>query len=260
MSWNRRLMMTGAVKSSEMELDYLTVYPSENAEIRIIVTPWDASSQYDIKFYYRIDSEDWVSISNQKTIYIESGSKAQFKCDIREALDAAVSQGFSINLPSFKGYSSSDKHIIAGTPMSIWYGDDFREYKDGPSGIFMLLFMSDQSLIRIENPETFLPAKELMENCYNSMFADCVNLENAPVLPASVLQESSYESMFNRCSKLNYIKMLATDISASYCLDRWVYGVSKTGTFVKSKDATWNTTPGALGDAGVPAGWTVITE
>ena len=51
--------------------------------------------------------------------------------------------------------------------------------------------------------------------------------------------------------------MLATDISADYCLDYWVYNVARTGTFVKSKDATWDTTPGALGYSGVPAGWTI---
>ena len=54
--------------------------------------------------------------------------------------------------------------------------------------------------------------------------------------------------------------MLATDISVNLCLSSWVNGVSSTGTFVKSKDATWDTTPGALGYDGVPAGWTVITE
>jgi hypothetical protein len=59
--------------------------------------------------------------------------------------------------------------------------------------------------------------------------------------------------MFRGCSKLNYIKMLATDISASNCLYNWVSGVSPTGTFVKNISATWTTT----GYSGVPSGWTV---
>jgi hypothetical protein len=59
--------------------------------------------------------------------------------------------------------------------------------------------------------------------------------------------------MFSGCTSLNYIKMLATDISASNCLTYWVYGISSTGTFVKNKNATWNVT----GDNGVPNGWTI---
>ena len=39
--------------------------------------------------------------------------------------------------------------------------------------------------------------------------------------------------MFNGCTNLNYIKMLATDISATDCLYNWVIEVSSTGTFVK---------------------------
>jgi hypothetical protein len=49
--------------------------------------------------------------------------------------------------------------------------------------------------------------------------------------------------------------MLATDISATNCLNNWVHNVSPTGTFVKSKDATWNVT----GSDGIPEGWTVVT-
>ena len=66
--------------------------------------------------------------------------------------------------------------------------------------------------------------------------------------------------MFYNCTKLNYIKALFTTTPSSSYTSNWIYGVSSTGTFVKSKDATWNTTPGALSTKGVPAGWTVITD
>ena len=49
--------------------------------------------------------------------------------------------------------------------------------------------------------------------------------------------------------------MLATDIIASSCLYNWVSGVASSGTFVKSKDATWSVT----GNSGIPSGWTVET-
>ena len=62
--------------------------------------------------------------------------------------------------------------------------------------------------------------------------------------------------MFYNCSSLNYIKCLATDISANGCLSNWVYDVASTGTFVKNSEATWNFT----GNDGIPGGWTVIKE
>lgn len=98
------------------------------------------------------------------------------------------------------------------------------------------------------------------DRCYEGMFDNCSGLIKAPELPAKILTQRCYYRMFYLCSNLNYIKMLATDISANDCLWDWVEGVSSTGTFVKSKDATWDTTPGALGTSGVPAGWTVIDD
>jgi len=59
--------------------------------------------------------------------------------------------------------------------------------------------------------------------------------------------------MFYGCSNLNYIKMLATDISATSCLYIWVYGVSPTGTFVKNPNM--NDLP--TGNSGIPSGWEV---
>jgi hypothetical protein len=59
--------------------------------------------------------------------------------------------------------------------------------------------------------------------------------------------------MFLNCTKLNYIKCLATDISAYCTTNYWISGVSSTGTFVKHPDMTsWS-----IGDSGIPEGWTV---
>ena len=60
--------------------------------------------------------------------------------------------------------------------------------------------------------------------------------------------------MFDGCTSLNYIKCLATDISASNCTFGWMNGVSSTGTFVKHPNMNdWTT-----GSSGTPSGWTVV--
>ena len=98
-----------------------------------------------------------------------------------------------------------------------------------------------------------LPATTLTEACYSDMFMNCTSLTTAPDLPATTLTEGCYTSMFAGCTSLNYIKCLATDISADYCTSGWMWNVATTGTFVKAADMTeWTT-----GDDGIPNGWTV---
>lgn len=125
-----------------------------------------------------------------------------------------------------------------------------------------------------------LPATSLQVYCYAYMFYNCSSLQNAPILPATTLKNYCYYYMFRGCSKitsitlpattlvtgcynrmlyncsnLNYIKALFTEIpDGTSPLTQWVYGVAKTGTFVKAADATWDVT----GTSGVPEGWTVV--
>ena len=88
------------------------------------------------------------------------------------------------------------------------------------------------------------------------MFQGCTSLTTAPELPATTLVSSCYQRMFINCINLNYIKMLATDISATNCLYYWVYNVSGTGTFVKNPAMTSLPT----GISGIPSGWTVVDD
>lgn len=99
-----------------------------------------------------------------------------------------------------------------------------------------------------------LPATTLEPGCYYSMFYDCSSLTTAPELPAATLTDYCYSNMFKYCSNLNYIKCLATDLSAENCTEKWLEGVSPTGTFIKAADADWS---GKTGDDGIPSGWTV---
>lgn len=98
-----------------------------------------------------------------------------------------------------------------------------------------------------------LPATTLATYCYFYMFENCSALATAPELPATILAARCYEGMFKSCSSLNYIKCLATDISANTCTTNWVSGVASTGTFVKDPNMSGWTT----GNNGIPSGWTI---
>ena len=98
-----------------------------------------------------------------------------------------------------------------------------------------------------------LQTTTLTAGCYANMFNGCTSLTTAPDLPAATLAENCYFNMFYGCTKLNYIKCLATDISASRCTEEWLNGVAASGTFVKDPSmSSWIT-----GDNGIPSGWTV---
>lgn len=105
---------------------------------------------------------------------------------------------------------------------------------------------------------TELPYNETFQNLFkndnnkNITHADGKDL----VLPATVLRKNCYSEMFSGCTKLNYIKCLATDISAKDCTTNWLKGTSTKGTFVKAEGFEgW-----PAGDSGIPSGWTVLSE
>lgn len=85
------------------------------------------------------------------------------------------------------------------------------------------------------------------------MFAGCTSLTGA-TLPATSICQSGYANMFSGCTNLQYIKCLATNLSATDCTTGWVEGVGATGTFVKAASADWSV---KTGNDGIPAGWTV---
>ena len=101
-----------------------------------------------------------------------------------------------------------------------------------------------------------LPATSLADDCYQNMFAACTGLTSAPELTAATLTSFCYSTMFSGCTNLNYVKCLATDITADRCVEGWLNNVSSTGTFVKAAEMNdWPT-----GSSGIPSGWTVVND
>ena len=104
-----------------------------------------------------------------------------------------------------------------------------------------------------------LPATTLTVGCYDSMFSGCLNLTTAPDLPATTLVGYCYFCMFSGCLSLNYVKCLATDISAYNCTGSWLFDVPSSGTFIinKNLDPLDSSFPWTRDRDGIPSGWTV---
>lgn len=123
-----------------------------------------------------------------------------------------------------------------------------------------------------------LPATILAESCYHSMFygctrltqapdlqattsanyccaymfQNCINITRAPELLATTLTDYCYYEMFKGCRALNYVKCLATDISASDCVTDWLADVQPIGDFYTPAATNW-----LRNESGIPVGWTI---
>ena len=113
------------------------------------------------------------------------------------------------------------------------------------------MFADCKSLTSV--PSNYLPVTTLKDYCYTEMFDGCTGLTTAPDLPATTLVKYCYGYMFYKCSNLNYVKCLATNISAENCTTNWLQNVASSGTFYKNSSmSSWPRTVN-----GIPSGWSV---
>lgn len=244
----------------------------------------------DNNIYWKNGTPSGASTAGQlRTVYIstDGGTTWTSKISQRSRTSiATLNTGDKLlikgtNARYYQDYANlftSDYNVdLSGNIMSLVYGDDFvgqtelTEERTFRSIFGGLRVVNAQNLILPASTLTNqcyyamfrgctrlttapkLPAVIIATECYDSMFSSCTSLVNAPELPATTLVNSCYTEMFSGCTALKYIKMLATDISASGCLSYWVHNIPSGGTFVKSSSMTSLPT----GANGIPSGWTV---
>lgn len=234
----------------------------------------NSSIQYSLN-----DGATWFTLNRGiQSSYIEAGRKIMWKSS---SLRPVGWDDLGIN--GIGSFYSTGKFNIEGNIMSLLFGDDFRGKTSltGYDYAFLGLFGSpaNTNIMNIDNlvlpattlslgcymylfagcsqlttvPSDLLPSTTLADSCYLSMFDGCSSLTTAPVLNALSLPTYSYEGMFANCPSLNYVKCLATDISAAACTAQWLDGVASSGTFVKNSSMnSWTT-----GINGIPSNWSV---
>ena len=233
------------------------------------IAPWLNAT----KEYSRDNGQTWTAVNSGSTINVNSGERInlrgigtgeEFRWDLN-IMGTAIFNAEG-NIRSYARYAYnmfSGSSVISAENLIIEQGDwcdgmfaHCEKLVEAPAlpakkvnnNAYYNMFMACYSL----ETAPALPATVLGKECYRNMFAYCTSLTAAPELPATTLVDGCYYHMFGGCSKLAYIKCLATDISASDCLRRWVEGVSGTGTFVKAAGTVW-----PEGASGIPTGWTV---
>jgi hypothetical protein len=102
------------------------------------------------------------------------------------------------------------------------------------------------------NAPSVLPLTNISNYDYAGMFANCINLEVAPVIKAVTAGQYAFENMFNGCSKLSRIECMYTGNKGYHYTYQWVKDVATEGVFIKNPEATWPS-----GEDGIPSGWTI---
>lgn len=235
--------------STPLSGDYLTFEVLSSGTLYFVVAD---DNVRDIE--YRRNTSEWHTLETTANtlweryaeIYLNAGDVVQFR-----------GENATYNGSSFRGTNGCVdgdclKCNVKGNIMSLVYGDNYESATTLVSGgTFRQMFLQAGYLVSVDG--LALPATTLTEGCYSWMFGGDL-FENAPELPASIVPSGAYSLMFNGCQNLKYVKCLATDISATGAIDRWMPGGHPGGTFVKA--ASMNDWPS--GTSGIPEGWTVV--
>ena len=103
-----------------------------------------------------------------------------------------------------------------------------------------------------------LPATTLALGCYANMFYGCC-FSNGPLLPAPTLVQGCYAGMFYNCARLTTVTCLATDISATNCINEMFKDVYSTGTLIRPHGVDWPVIDEMYGNYnGIPVSWTAV--
>lgn len=199
---------------------------------------------------YSLNDGEWTEWANKTPISMASNDKVYLRLNIGKTWGQNA------------GFSMTGKLAASGNIMSLV--DRTGLSKEIPcEECFKMLFMECTSLTSApELPATTLtdycyydmfykcslttapelPATTLAKYCYDCMFSGCSSLTTAPKLPAMTLAEYCYASMFYGCKKIKKVTCLATDISATGCLNGWLSNVASSGIISVAKgmkDGKW---------------------
>lgn len=253
----------------DYSLEYLTFRVISGGTIA-----WNSvGAGYAKTIQYSINGGAWTPItstSEPATFNVSDGDVVRFK---------GTNTTYAGTNTDYSGFGGGTAIFdVEGNIMSLIYGDNFVGNTAMTGSYNFCSLFKQTSAISAEN--LILPATTLTPHCYRALFANSPSFTVAPELPAMTLAEGCYrymfqdasittgpdllapvlvtdcyDGMFHTCNNLNYIRCLATDISAASATTAWVTQVASRGTFVKDANTEWE-----RGVNGIPTNWTVVEE
>lgn len=267
MSWFRRRLMMAKRGSAEMP-NYLAFTALEDGTFTLTIGAKITTNNFSYVEYSIDNGRTWVKTSNIESteVIVTTPTITEGNSVYWRGSGIRMNQGNSgANLVYLATFSSTCKFSVSGLIMSLLDGENVTEDSSiSYNYTFPRLFWNNTNLV---DASMLILPKNTNNYCYDSMFESCSNLAYPPQLPSTTLSEccyrkmfrstaiieapillantlvkSCYQEMFSGCKEMRYIKILATDVSASNCMIYWVSGTTNTSEFVQVKhiDATWS--------------------
>ena len=158
---------------------------------------------------YRKNDGDWTSITTSGTsISVVQGDILQFKGD------NAKYGGSGENY--YNGFDQSTCQFnLFGNIMSLIDSANFQNLTTLTNDCVFNGMFRETKVVNAKN--LILPATNLTQNCYGSLFYNCDYLITIPELPATTLAYQCYENMFYSCNLLNVVPALPATTLAQSC-------------------------------------------
>ena len=157
---------------------------------------------------YRVNGGEWSDfiVGTTADIHLVAGDFVQWKGNNLE--------GISTEWNNYLNFSISGNPVhLSGNVMSLI--DGVGDSTVIPNSYCFGNLFSKSSVKTVS--QDFLPATELTNYCYRSMFEGCTELENAPELPATNLYNWCYSYMFSDCTSLVTAPELPATTLTSHC-------------------------------------------
>ena len=167
---------------------------------------------------YCVDGDgNWTSLAaDTDTISINTGQTLSFRGKLTPVYDGIGT------------FTISKKCNLKGNCMSMLYGDNAADNNSVLSYSFANLFNGATNIVSVSS--SFLPAINLDDNCYRSMFEGCTSLTTAPELPATVLSTNCYICMFKGCTSLTKAPELPATVLTMFCYQHMFNGCTSLTT------------------------------
>jgi len=249
----RRFTPNGTIKHTK----YFCLM-AEDDNVTFTITIGSAVTTSDFKYleYSTDQGKTWTKINNSSStrVTITTPSINHGQTVLLRGKGIRTNHG-STSINDSTNIKGSGKFNTRGCIMTMLSGvtaDETTQLYTGTTYTFGSLFSGSTNLTSAK--ELILPPN-MTSYCYYRMFMGCTKLTASPTIPTEVLPNYSCANMFSGCTNLSYIKLLATDISASNCLINWVSNVQTNGgEFWRNPNATW----WRVSTSGIREGWTLF--
>ena len=247
------------INTSELEAQPLTITSASDEICQIyieIIDPMGAHARHYPKYYVSVNDGDARAIVFSITppyrdMFFLLGRNSTAKLWIDNSVNYDQFEGESYHL----NITSTASVELSGNICSLLDGENYSEYKSTLNdNAFYKLFADAANIVNAS--KLVIPDVSIGYNSCNSMFINCTNLNDSPIMKPKYIHNSCYANMFYGCTLLSEVYCYAINRDDDSCTSNWLYGTYSPGKFYGVPFSNFDH------DSydGIPIGWTAKND